>query len=106
MNSRLIAILVICTASLYSCTTKRTDPGFVDYTAKNAIKPYTKIGKACNYNLSVFAYEIGIPLGLRWGEATIENIVKEHGMTDVVTIENTSSLYPFLTKECIIVKGN
>lgn len=106
MNSKFITVLAICSFGLCSCTTKRTDLGFVDYTAKNITKSYTKIGKGCNYGLftsSINGTQYG---GFRWGEATIENVARENGITNIVTIENATSVYPFFVKECVIVKGN
>ena len=96
MNNKLITVLAICGVGLCSCTIKRTDPGFVGYTAQNVTRSYTKVGKACNYNFYIF----------QWGDATVENIAKENNITDIITVENTSSFYPFIAKQCVIVKGN
>ncbi len=85
MRKELIILLPICSI-LCSCTVKRTDTAFSEYTAKNALKPYTKVGKACNYTFGMF----------QWGDATIEKIAKEHGISSILTVENTDSIYTTL----------
>ena len=58
MRKEPIILLPICSI-LCSCTVKRTDTTFSEYTTKNALKPYTKVGKACNYTpLVCFNWEM------------------------------------------------